>query len=276
MNYRTVIHFSSILCLISAMSLTQAKEMAPTTGGDIQQSTLAEASQRTAEISTAELRQLLATSKAVVFDARPHLEYAISHIPGAVNVSAKPGVSKALYISDVAEIGRILKGDKTRPVIVYCNGPHCGKAKRLADELVSDGYASVKRYQLGVPVWRALGYPTQVEADGIGYIYQQDKTAVWIDARNARDFNSGTLPGARSLPASTLAAQSGQYQKDNETIKQAKEDGRLPMNDHNTRIIVFGQDGKHAQQLAEMIAREAFHNVSFFNGSYQQLTSAIQ
>jgi rhodanese-related sulfurtransferase len=121
---------------------------------------------KTPEISTEELRGVLAAGSAVVFDARPRLEYAISHIPGAVNLAAKPGVSKALYISDVAEVGRVLGGDKAAPLVVYCNGPFCGKAKRLAEELVEAGHTNVKRYQLGIPVWRALGGPCVIEPEG--------------------------------------------------------------------------------------------------------------
>ena len=271
-------HHLSAVCLISIFSLTlnaaQAESVSCVTS--IEFSTLVESAQKTPEISTAELRQKLDTHSATVFDARPHLEYAISHIPGAVNVSAKPGASKALYISDVAEIGRLQKGDKKKPVVVYCNGPHCGKAKRLGEELTADGYTDVKRYQLGIPVWRALGYPTQIEADGAAYVYGQDKTAVWIDVRDAAAFGKGSLTGARNLPAVALNSQNTDYQKDNDTIKQAKEDGRLPMNDHNTRIIVYGQDGKQAQRIAAMIAKEAFHNVSFFDGSYQQLRTAVE
>jgi hypothetical protein len=47
-------------------------------------------------------------------------------------------------------------------------------------------------------------------------------------------------------------------------VSAAKKDGRLPMEDHNTRIIVFGNDGTQAQAVADAIAQNAFHNVSFF------------
>jgi hypothetical protein len=43
--------------------------------------------ERAAEISVSELRGILAERSATVFDARPFLEYAISHIPGALNVA---------------------------------------------------------------------------------------------------------------------------------------------------------------------------------------------
>jgi len=81
------------------------------TGSAIQRATLMEQNQKTPEISTEELARILAELSATVFDARPFLEYAISHIPGAVNVSAKPGVPISIYVSDVAEIGCTLKGN---------------------------------------------------------------------------------------------------------------------------------------------------------------------
>jgi len=57
--------------------------------------------------------------------------------------------------------------------------------------------------------------------------------------------------------------------------KKAKDDGRLPMEDHNTRIIVFGRDGAQAKAVAEAIAREAFDNVSYFSGPFERLRTAV-
>ena len=85
----------------------------------IQRATLLEPDQKTPEISTEELRTILATKSATVFDARPFNEYAVSHISGAVNVSAKPGVSISLYVSDVVEVGRVVGDDKLAPIVLY-------------------------------------------------------------------------------------------------------------------------------------------------------------
>ncbi|MGB8693534.1 MAG: rhodanese-like domain-containing protein [Steroidobacteraceae bacterium] len=82
------------------------------TAGNIYQATLGESGQRTAEVSTEQLKGILADKSAVVLDARPRLEYAISHIPGALNVAAKPGVPISLYVSDVVEVGRLLEAKK--------------------------------------------------------------------------------------------------------------------------------------------------------------------
>jgi predicted sulfurtransferase len=75
---------------------------------NIHSATLGEANPKTPEVSTDELGHVLADKSAIVVDVRPSLEFSISHNPGAVNVAQKPGTSKALYVSDVAEIGRII------------------------------------------------------------------------------------------------------------------------------------------------------------------------
>jgi rhodanese-related sulfurtransferase len=238
---------------------------------NIHEATLLESDQKTKEISTEELRSILAERSATIFDARPFKEYAISHIPGAVNVSAKAGVPISLYVSDVAEIGRVLKGDKAAPVILYCNGPFCGKSKRLAGELLDAGYTSVRRYQLGIPVWRALGGLTQIEPEGLRHVIENDRTAVLIDAREAAESKAGGIAQARNIPRSGLKPG-----KDVGEIKAAKDDGRLPMEDHNTRIIVFGSTADQAKAVAEAVAKEAFHNVSYFDAGFEQFKSALQ
>jgi rhodanese-related sulfurtransferase len=224
------------------------------------QATLAEPNQKTPEVSTAELREILASGSATVFDARPHLEWAISHIPGALNVAPKPGVPTSLYVSDVAEIGRVVP-DQRAAVVLYCNGPFCGKSKRLAEELLAAGYADVRRYQLGAPTWRALGGVMGIEPDGLRYVRESDRSAVWYDTRGPEAFAAGSLPGAVALARGEAVV--------------AKDDGRLPMDDHNTRIVVFGRDGEQARTVAEELAANAFHNVTFFGGAFDQLRAVL-
>ena len=59
-------------------------------------------------------------------------------------------------------------------------------------------------------------------------------------------------------------------------MDQAKDDGRLPVEDHNTRIIVFGRDSLQARTVAEQIAKNAFHNVAYFVGTYDTLRTVIR
>lgn len=222
--------------------------------------TLAEPNQKTAEISTEELQRVLIDGSATVFDARPPMEFATSHVPGARNVGQKPGTPVSLYISDVAEIERQLPARNT-PLVLYCNGPYCGKSKRLSEDLIAAGYTNVRRYQLGAPTWRALVGTMQIELDGLKYVWQADQTAVFLDARTPDEFQSGSLPGARNLQV--------------EDVEQAKEDGRLPMEDHNTRVIVFGGDAEQARALADRVAKNAFHNVTFFGGDIASLETVV-
>jgi hypothetical protein len=48
------------------------------------------------------------------------------------------------------------------------------------------------------------------------------------------------------------------------------------MEDHNTRIVVFGRDAAQARGLAEAIAREAFHNVAYFPGHFDVLRTKVK
>lgn len=224
----------------------------------------------TENISTEEMEAAIASGTVLILDTRPRREWAISHIPGALNVAPKPGTSKALYVSDVAEIGRLAGGDKQKPLVIYCNGPFCGKAKRISEELVRDGFTSVRRYQLGAPVWRALGKLMVIEAEAIPYV-MTDPTAVFIDARAAAEFGRGSLDGARNIPRDSLTEG-----KDSPAIRAAKEDGTLPMHDHNTRVIVFGRDAAQARAVAQVLTHEAFHNVAVFEGTYDEFMRAAR
>ena len=259
--------FTSCLIAIAALSGAGGAQ----TPANIHSATLAETGQKAAEVSTEQLQRILQEKSAVVFDVRPFREFALGHIPGALNVAAKPGVPISLYVSDVAEIGRVLKGDKARPIVIYCNGPFCGKSKRTAAELLEAGFTDVRRYQLGIPVWRALGGVTQIEPEGARHVLANDRTAVFIDARDPQDFKAGSITGAKNLPQSGLKPG-----KDVGEVKAAKDDGRLPMEDHNARIIVFGKSVEQARAVAEAIAQEAFHNVAFFDGDFEKFRAAVQ
>ena len=120
------------------------------------------------------------------------------------------------------------------------------------------------------PMWRAAGGVCQVELEGISQIVARDGTAVVIDARESAEFHKGTLKGARNIPRSLVLEG-----KDVGEVKRAKDDSRLPMEDHNTRILVIGADGEAARYVAGALAREAFHNVSYFAGSFATVQKSL-
>jgi rhodanese-related sulfurtransferase len=47
------------------------------------------------------------------------------------------------------------------------------------------------------------------------------------------------------------------------------------MEDHNTRIIVFGRDMAQAQAVAQALAQDALHNVAFYGGTLDSLMRRI-
>ncbi|HET6980570.1 MAG TPA: rhodanese-like domain-containing protein [Myxococcaceae bacterium] len=212
---------------------------------------------RAPEISTRALREELAAKRALVFDARSPAEFATGHLPGALNVAGKPGLPPSQYTSDLAPIEKLVRGHRAQPIILYCNGVYCGRSRRLADDLLAAGFTDVRRYQLGMPIWRALGGVQQIELPALLHVLEQDHTAVLLDARGATN-----LPGARPLPLAE--------------VRKAKDDGRLPMDDHHTRILVVGASASQAQALAEGIAMDAFDNVAFFGGAPALVERALR
>jgi rhodanese-related sulfurtransferase len=201
------------------------------------------------EVSTDEFKAIFAGGKAHVFDVRPAKEYAISHIPGAINI----------YENELERMIDLCP-DKGSEIVLYCNGPYCHKSIRVAEQLVSKGYVNIKRYQQGLPVWRAFGNTAETDLSGFKYVFVSDKSAVFVDARPKGEFDQGTLPGAVNM-------------KNGET-EEANQDGRLPYNDHGTRVIVFGSNAAQARELAEEIARRAYWNSSYFSGTFQDLKQA--
>src|SRR5262245_11733300 len=260
-----------VMAVATGTWFSQVELVSAQTARAITQVTLEEPNQATSEVSTDELRRILADRSAVVFDARPPREFAISHIPGAVNVSGKPGRPMSQYVPDANEIIRAVDGTRASPIVLYCSGPFCGRSKRLSEELLAAGFTNVRRYQLGIPVWRALGGSTEIELEAVTYVHAMDRSAVFIDARDPKEFQAGTILRAVSVPASRL-----ERGKDVGEVRRAKDDGRLPMEDHNTRVVVFGRDGEQARAVAEAIIGEAFHNVAFYGGTFESLRPRIK
>ena len=75
------------------------------------------------------------------------------------------------------------------------------------------------------PHWRALGNTVQTDLAGLAYIWKDDRTAVFVDARAPEKLKAETIPGAVNVrPGET---------------KVANEDGRLPHADKGPLVVVF-------------------------------------
>jgi rhodanese-related sulfurtransferase len=221
----------------------------------IYQATLAEPGQKTEEVSTEQVRAILADGSAILLDARPHQEFVNGHLPGAKYLDGPAS-------GHVAAAEALVGGDKSKALVLYCNGPFCQASRRLADQLVGAGFTNVRRYQLGIPVWRALGGPTAIELDGVMRVLKSDRTAVFFDARSADQFAQGTVPGAQNIPPDKQSP-------------AGMKGIRMPEDDFNTRIILFGRDGEQARALAAVFSKRPWHNVMYFTGSYDDLARAM-
>jgi rhodanese-related sulfurtransferase len=239
------LHLARVLTLVTVtlVGIGEAQEPARIT-----QAVFGDPDPATPEITTEQLQRLLGEGRVPVIDTRSAQEYAIAHIPGSRNLYEK-------------ELDQILTTypDKAVQIVLYCNGPYCGKSRRLSAELVKRGYTGVRRYQLGLPVWRALGNTVQTDLAGLRYILKGDRTAVLVDARSPEVFRKGSLPGTVNIGPGEAEA--------------ANEDGRLPKSDKGTRVVVFGETADQARRVAEEVAHKAYWNSSFFGGTFRDLTA---
>lgn len=220
----------------------------------IYQAVIGETDQKTQEISTEDMRRIVSQGGATILDTRPLAEFVNGHIPGANTL--KGPASEA-----VAGVETLVDGDKSKALVLYCNGPHCQASRRMAAQLLDAGFTNVRRYQLGMPVWRALGGPTEIDLEGVLRIFRNDQTAVFLDARSAEDFGKGSLPRAYNLTAETAAKVQG---------------APMPLDDFNTRIVLFGRDAQQARELAEALSKRPWHNVSYFAGTFESLNAAVK
>ena len=227
---------------------------------NIFQTSLLEKNQPGTEITTEQLQQILASGSMPVLDVRFPPEYAISHIPGAINIPPDLVADPTNVAHEVDEI--VARYGVHDDLVLTCNGPFCGKSKRVAKALANLGYDHIWRYQLGLPVWRALGNTVQTDFDGFAYIFNRDQTAVFVDARPPQDFRADTIACAVNIQPGEADA--------------ANNAGRLPLLDKGARVVVFADDPQLAKQVASEIAKKAYWSSSYFSGTFADLQNNPQ
>lgn len=95
-------------------------------------------------ISREELAARMSDGAVTVIDVRPPDEYALGHLPGAINVP----LSELSARSEGFEPGR--------EVIAYCRGPWCVMSFEAVAELRRKGLRA-RRLEEGLPEWKAAG-----------------------------------------------------------------------------------------------------------------------
>jgi rhodanese-related sulfurtransferase/DNA-binding transcriptional ArsR family regulator len=101
------------------------------------------------ELEPVSRQQLLKRSRAgtvTVLDVRPPDEFALGHVPGAVNIPLR------------ALKARLAELDPTRDIVAYCRGEYCVLAYEAVALLRARGFR-VRRLEDGLPEWRAAKLP---------------------------------------------------------------------------------------------------------------------
>ncbi len=101
------------------------------------------------EIVTADILAAYDAGNVQVVDARSDMDFAMGHIPGAINIP-----SWAIKDELAALAGPL---DKKLPVIVYCDGLSCGKSMIVAKKLLELGFRKVSVYTDGIDGWLSAG-----------------------------------------------------------------------------------------------------------------------
>ena len=100
-------------------------------------------------VSRKELQKRIRNGGVTLLDVRPADEFALGHIPGAINIPLRELKT------------RLSELDKAHEVVAYCRGPYCVLSFEAVAALRQKGY-SARRLEDGLPEWRAAGLPVAV------------------------------------------------------------------------------------------------------------------
>jgi rhodanese-related sulfurtransferase/DNA-binding transcriptional ArsR family regulator len=96
-------------------------------------------------VSRKELVRRLKARTAIVLDVRPEDEYALGHVPGALNIP----------MNELKR--RLAELPKDQEIVAYCRGPYCVFSFEAVALLRKRGFL-VRRLEDGFPEWKAAGF----------------------------------------------------------------------------------------------------------------------
>jgi ArsR family transcriptional regulator len=101
-------------------------------------------------VSREELLERSRAGAVTILDVRPQDEFALGHLPGALNIPLRELESR---------LGEI---DPRHEIVAYCRGPYCVLSYEAVARLRGRGF-KVRRLEDGLPEWRAAGLPVANE-----------------------------------------------------------------------------------------------------------------
>jgi ArsR family transcriptional regulator len=97
-------------------------------------------------LSREELMERSRAGTVTILDVRPEDEFALGHLPGALNIPLR------------ALEARLGEMDPKQEIVAYCRGPYCVLSYEAVAQLRAHGF-KVRRLEEGLPEWRAAGLP---------------------------------------------------------------------------------------------------------------------
>jgi rhodanese-related sulfurtransferase/DNA-binding transcriptional ArsR family regulator len=96
-------------------------------------------------------QELLRRSRAgivTILDVRPHDEFSLAHVAGAINI---PIGELEMRLSEL---------DPSLEIVAYCRGPYCVYSFEAVSLLRTRGFR-IRRLEDGLPEWQAAGLPVE-------------------------------------------------------------------------------------------------------------------
>ena len=100
-------------------------------------------------VSRSQLLARMKKGEVQLLDVRPQDEFALGHLPGAINIPLDRLKKKLSAL------------DPDKEIVAYCRGPYCVLSFETVAILRKKGY-TVRRLEDGLPEWRAAGLPVEV------------------------------------------------------------------------------------------------------------------
>ncbi|MEE8450738.1 MAG: sulfurtransferase [Thermoguttaceae bacterium] len=229
-----------------------------------------------------------------ILDVRPAAEYDAGHIRGAVRIDL--AAWKSLGLSDgglqdatawAKNVGSLGIGLKT-PVAVY--GGKLNDAARAWWILKYVGLSDVRLLDGDWAAWKAAGRPVETNAVNVTPTdfqprfqgdrlartedvrrYGNDPKVVILDARGAREYSAGHVPGAVHLDWNDLLTDSGRFQSPQE-LRAVFE--KVPVEDAQT-VVTYCKSGSRSSAQAFALELAGYKNVKNYFRSWQQWSSEV-
>lgn len=163
---------------------------------------------------------------ALIVDARPAVKYNEGTIPGAINIP----------FQDWDKLKGLLPNDKNAQLIFFCGGLKCDLSHKSAVKAKEMGYADVRAYAEGWPVWKeksarafAMVNPKEggkpaggeeaplntgeiAKDELLKLLAEKPQGFLLVDVRPAEEFTKAHIPGAVNILDEKVAKQVAQLQ----------------------------------------------------------------